>query len=227
MQKLTRALTVAIIGIAMGLGMGLIMAQDRPEKPDRPDKPEWKEGRKGPEMKRGGPGGMDEMMGNPKIKEEMKRHREAMKGLFEKAQELRKKIREAIKAKIKELREQRKEERKNRSEDVDDAEEDASSSSEKAPAKTNRKEKMKELVEPYRGEAEAIAGGITAEILLHHQNLLNILTSEQAAIQEKITNRILMPPKPGMKKQGQEGKGDKMREGSKHRERKERPEDKD
>lgn len=212
MRKLAGALIMAMLGLALGWGMMVGQAEDKPAKTNR------SEGQKGfekrPPVEQGG---LADVMRNPKAQEEMKRHREVMKGLFEQARELKKKIMEAVKTKIEELKDQRKAEQKDNSGSSEDTEEitppdKPGKSSSKGSRREAFKEEMEKLVEPYRPQAEAIAGQMTSEIILHHQNLLNILNAEQANIKKKITEQILMPKRPGnpgWEKGQEEGKRDK------------------
>jgi len=66
-------------------------------------------------------------------------------------------------------------------------------------------EEVKKLLETFRAEADAIADKIAAEIVTHHQNLAKIVAEEKDNIKKTISDRILMPPPPPNRPQGQGG----------------------
>lgn len=144
-------------------------------------------------------GGPEGLMENPKVKEEMKRHGEVMKGVFEKIKALHEKIRGEMKEKIKETKEkmgEKPEPPKNPDQP------DKASKPMPDPEKIKQfEEEMNKLLEPYRPEAEKMAGEITTELALHHQNLAKITMSEKESITKEIAENILKPKmlrRPGM-----------------------------
>lgn len=100
MRKLTKALVTALLGVVLVWGISL--AQNKPQKTDQPNRPPRPDNREDmgrrPEPPR--PGGPDGMMDNPKVQEELKRHGEVMKGLFEQIKALHEKIRKELESKI-------------------------------------------------------------------------------------------------------------------------------
>ncbi|MBI4835416.1 MAG: hypothetical protein HY811_11455 [Planctomycetes bacterium] len=127
-------------------------------------------------------GGPDIFMQNLKVQEEMKRHGEAMKPLFEEMKVLREKMRKELKPKDGETKPPKEQPGKD------------------APKPDDKmREDMEKLMDPYKAEAEKIAGKITAEMVLHHQNLAKIVEAEKENITKKIAKDILMPPPPGQR----------------------------
>lgn len=188
MKKLVKAMALAILGIALGWGLIAGLADEKAGKSNRPVG-------QGCNVKnpREGNGGFDAVRNNPKIQEEMKRHKKAMRELKEDVATLRKIIRDAVKVKWDELR----------------AQKDNSQGQGKTKPLDNNQDILKNIVEAYRPQAEALAARISAEVLFHQQSIANILATEQASINKRLTERILMPGNPGQGnwKKGQENKG--------------------
>lgn len=215
MKKAMRILMV-IATLGLILSWGLIgLAQDKPDRPDRPDRPERPD-----KPQQGGKQrqGMGPMVMSPQIKEEMQRHREVMKGLFEQIKALHKKVKSAIGSKMKEMRKELKDKR-------DRPERPAKADRTDKPERPDRpdrpegfsegkprekfREDIEKLLEPYRAEAEQIAGAIVTEMALHHQNLAQIISSDQADITQRLAKKILMPRRQGQRRRGGQGKGDR------------------
>lgn len=101
MRKLTKVLMAAFLGVNL-IG-GVSIAQDKTQRPDQSDRSSRPEGKENVGRRPEGPkpGGPDlGMMDNPKVREEMKRHGELMKGLFEQIKALHEKIRKELESKI-------------------------------------------------------------------------------------------------------------------------------
>lgn len=200
MKNLTKALILAMLGLAFGWGLVAGIADEKPGKTDRTEGQKHNAKKFSHERN----GGLGSIRNNPKFQEELKRHKEVMKGLFEQAKELRQKIREAMKAKREELKAQK---------DAEPQDNVKNHGKTNPTDNKNRREffreEMKKIVESFRPQAEMIAGQISGEIILHRQNILNIINAEQSAIKEKIINRILMQGKPehgNFKKGHEDGK---------------------
>ncbi|MFH0888755.1 MAG: hypothetical protein V1871_06055 [Planctomycetota bacterium] len=101
MRKLTKVLMAAFLGVNL-IG-GVSIAQDKTQRPDQSDRSSRPEGKENVGRRPEGPkpGGPDlGMMDNPKVREEMKRHGEVTKGLFEQIKALHEKIRKELESKI-------------------------------------------------------------------------------------------------------------------------------
>jgi len=100
MKNLIRALVAAFLGI--NLIWVISMAQNMPPNPGQSEKPQRPEGRqeigRGPEGPN--PRGPGDMMDNPNVQAEMKRHWEAMKGFAYEIKALHDKIRKELESKI-------------------------------------------------------------------------------------------------------------------------------
>ncbi|MFH1228113.1 MAG: hypothetical protein V1701_09460 [Planctomycetota bacterium] len=192
--------------------------QNRPQKGQEG----MKKGPEGPNP--GGPEG-----DNPKFQTEMKRHGETMKGIFEQIKALHEKIRKALESKIGEQGKPGPQDRPDQPNRQNQPGQDGQQGQqpnrpdnaggqnrpdgvnppkpgEENPDGNPKDDMIKKVLEPYRAEAEQIASQFAAEILTHHQNLLQIITDDQENIKNRMTENILKPPPPPPKKpQGQGG----------------------
>lgn len=163
------------------------------------------------------------MMENPKFQAEMKRHGDAMKGFFIQIKALRDKIRKEMQAKFAESQGAKVEPSRpggtipagqgvppggnTQGNDTSpklpagpDNSEGIKPPAGQTPAEGQEPEaKLKadlmKLLAPYHGEARQIADKISSELVTHHQNMLKIVTDDKDTIADKITEKIMMPPK--------------------------------
>jgi hypothetical protein len=251
MRKLTKVLIAAFLGINL-IG-GVSIAQDKTQKPDQPDRPSRPEGKeftgKRPEFQPQPPPGPDGMMENPKVREELKRHGEVMKGLFEQIKALHEKIRKELESKIgepgnkwkidpKDINKPGQPDKPNKPDnpgkdgrpqpppdkgdrpEPPDRQGNAEGTGQLPPEQPGKppegqrpggqpKEELLKILEPYRAEAQGIADKIASELVTHHQNLLQIVTSEKENIKNALTEKILLPPPPRRGEPGREQRPDR------------------
>jgi hypothetical protein len=124
------------------------------------------------------PAELEMFMQNPKIQEELKRHEEVMKPLMEQVKAIKEKIRANLKSKAGD-------------EKNDEGKPPMGQPGMEAPKPDDK------ILEPYKAEAEQIAGKITAEFIIHHQNLSKIAETNKENVIKNVTGSILMPPMPG------------------------------
>jgi len=188
-----KKMVLVIAILALVLTRGIIMAQENP--PKTPAQPPQPEKMKRPE----GPGGMEmrpEMINpnileqgvvvqNPKVMEEMKRHRETLGKLL---------------AQVKSARDNMK------------PKEGAIEGAPKNPANPEmnpppvppttpeggKPEELKKSGEGPKSEIDKIAADVVAEIILHHQNLAQIMGSEKEGIQKRVVEFLINPKMPMM-----------------------------
>jgi len=196
-----------VIGIlVLTLTWGIILAQENPQKPaGQPEQTKKPGGPKGsPEIRPEMMGNVLEqgvIMQNPKVLEEMKRHREAMAKLLEQARILREKM--------KSKGEGSKGSTEGASKNPDNPENpEKPEMNPSAPPPSlpegGKPEETKKPAEGFKSETEKVAGEIVAEIITHHNNLAQIVEAEKEGIQKK-TAEFIASPKMPMRPEGMGG----------------------
>jgi len=229
MRKLTKVLLTALLSVAVffllpcafgrsasggGVNWGISIAQNKPQRPDQPYKPPRPENKEDigrrPEVPPP-PGVPDGMMESPKVREEMKRHGEVLKGLSGQMKTLQEKIRKELEPKGGRPQTPPPEPPDKQGNPEEPGPGPLPPGQPGIPPEGQPDEDPLKILEPYRAEAQQIADKITSELVTHCQNLVRIVTGEKENIKNALTDKILLPPPPPPRqgKPGEQGPPDR------------------